>query len=115
MDERWRRLRCRHLLGGVVCGDPSPPVALPVSSLVMGGFCRWRGKAAGVGGWLEGGCRAHMMAAKIMLAARGHCMGVGLGCLQRTPAAGVAWQLPVRCGTASDGACSNNTVGRLGL
>ena len=30
--------------------------------------------------------------------------------------AGVAWQLSVRCGTASvDGACGNDIVGRLGL
>jgi hypothetical protein len=30
-------------------------VVLPVLSLVMGGFCRWRGKAAGADGRLEGG------------------------------------------------------------
>jgi len=43
-------------------------------------------------------------------------MVVGSGCLQRTTAAGVVWQLSVRRGTASeDGACSTFMVGRLGL
>ena len=43
-------------------------------------------------------------------------MFVGCGCLQRTAAAGVAWQLSVRHGTASkDGACGTDILGRLGL
>uniref|UniRef100_K3XQX5 Uncharacterized protein n=1 Tax=Setaria italica TaxID=4555 RepID=K3XQX5_SETIT len=51
-----------------------------------------------------------------MVAARGCCMVVGFGCLQRSAAADVAWQRSVRCGTASeDGACGNDNVGRLGL
>ena len=51
-----------------------------------------------------------------MLVATGRHMDVGFGCLQRTAAAGVAWQLSVRRGTASEGgACSTNIVGRLGL
>ena len=57
-----------------------------------------------------------MAAANSMLAARGLRMDVGFGCLQRIAAAGIAWQLSVRRETASeDGACSNNTKGRLGL
>jgi hypothetical protein len=76
-------------------------MALLVSSFIMGGFCRWRGKAASADGWLEGGSRAHVVAVKIMPATTGCCMGVGLSCLQQTVTAGVAWQLPVRCGTAS--------------
>ena len=57
-----------------------------------------------------------MAATNIMPAARGLRMGVGFGCLQRIAAAGIAWQLSVRRGTASeDGACSNDTMGRLGL
>ena len=51
-----------------------------------------------------------------MVAARGCCMFVGSDCLQRTAAAGVAWQLSVRCGTASeDGTCGNGIMGHLGL
>jgi hypothetical protein len=51
-----------------------------------------------------------------MVAARGCRMFVGCDCLQRTAAAGVAWQWSVRCGTASeDGACGIGIVGRLGL
>jgi hypothetical protein len=85
-------------------------------AVIRGGFCRWRDKAAGAGGWLEGGCRALVAAAKIMPAARSLRLGVGSGCLKQTAAAGVASQLLVRCGTASeDGAHSNVTVGRLGL
>ena len=43
-------------------------------------------------------------------------MDVGFGCLQRTAAVGIAWQLSVRHGTASeDGACGTIIVGRLGL
>ena len=84
--------------------------------VAMDGFCRWRGKAADADGWLEGGCSAFVAVAKLTPAGRGLCTGVGSCCLQRTTAAGVAWQLPVRCGTASeDGARSIDTVGRLGL
>ena len=84
--------------------------------MAMGGFCRWLGKAADADGWLEGGCSAFVAAAKFTPAGRGFCTGVGSCCLQRTTAAGVAWQLPVRCGTAlEDGARSIDTVGRLGL
>ena len=51
-----------------------------------------------------------------MVAARGCRMFIGCDCLQRTAAAGVAWQLSVRCGTASeDGTCGIGIVGRLGL
>ena len=50
-----------------------------------------------------------------MVAARGCRMFVGSDCLQRTAAAGVAWQRSVRCGTASeDGTCGIVIVGRLG-
>src|SRR6185312_10134203 len=71
---------------------------------------------AGADGWLEGGCSAFVAVAKFTPAGRGFCTGVGSCCLQRTTAAGVAWQLPVRCGTASeDGARSIDTVGRLDL
>ena len=53
---------------------------------------------------------------KILLAVRGRHMDVGLVCLQRTAAAGVAWQLSVQCGTASEGGtCSTNIVGRPGF
>jgi hypothetical protein len=91
-------------------------MALLVSPLVMGSFCRWRGKAAGVDGRLEGGCRAHVVVTNVLPAASGRRMGVGFGCLQRTAAAGVAWKLLVRCGTASeDSACSNDIMGELGL
>ena len=84
--------------------------------VAMGGFCRWRGKAAGADGWLEGGCSAFVAVAKFTPAGKGLCTSVGSCYLQRTTAAGVAWQLPVRCGTASeDGARSIDTVGRLGL
>ena len=84
--------------------------------VTMGGFCRWRGKAAGADGWLEGGCSAFVAVAKFTPAGRRLCTGVGSFCLQRTTAAIVAWQLPVRCGTASeDGARNIDTVGRLGL
>jgi len=82
----------------------------------MDGFRRWRGMAVGAGVWLDGGCRALVEAANIMPATRGLRMGVGFGFLQRIAAAGVAWQLSVRRRTASeDGACSNDTKGRLGL
>ena len=82
----------------------------------MGGFCRWLGKAADADGWLEGGCSAFVAVAKFTPAGRGLCTGVVSCCLQRTTVAGVAWQLPVRCGTASeDGARSIDTVGRLDL
>jgi len=91
-------------------------MALPVLPRVMGGFRRWRGKAAGAGGWLNRGCRALIAAAKIVPAARGLHKGVGFGYLQRTALAGVAWQLLVWCRTSSeDGARSNDTMGRLGL
>ena len=41
-------------------------------------------------------------------------MSVGCGCLQWTTAAGVAWQLSVRCGTAlKDGACGIGFMGNL--
>ena len=51
-----------------------------------------------------------------MVAARGCRMFVGCDYLQRTAAAGVAWQRLVRCGTASeDDACGIGIVGRLGL
>jgi len=46
-------------------------------AVVRGGLCRWCGKAAGAGGWLEGGCRVLMAAAKIMPAAKGLRSGVG--------------------------------------
>ena len=82
----------------------------------MGGFCRWHGKAADADGWLDGGCCGFVAVAKLTPAGRGFCIGVGSCCLKRTTAAGVAWQLPVRCGTAlEDGARSIDTVGRLGL
>ena len=43
-------------------------------------------------------------------------MGVGFVSMQRIAADGVAWQLPVRCGTMSeDGAYSNDIMGRLSL
>ena len=43
-------------------------------------------------------------------------MIVDCGCLQRTAAAGVAWQPSVWRGTASkDGACSIGSMGQLGL
>ena len=57
-----------------------------------------------------------MAVANIMPAARGLRMGVGFGCLQRIAVVGIAWQLSVRRGTASeDSSCSNDTKGRLGL
>ena len=43
-------------------------------------------------------------------------MFVGFGCLQRTAAADVVWQLSERRGTASkDGACGIGIMGQLGL
>jgi hypothetical protein len=51
-----------------------------------------------------------VVAAKIMPAARGRRMGVGLGGLQRTAAAGVAWQLLIRCGTASEDSARSNNI-----
>jgi len=67
-------------------------------------------------GKLNGCCRA-LVAAFAAVAAVGGCrMFVGCGCLQRTAAAGVAWQLSVWRGTASkDGACGTGILGRLGL
>ena len=39
-----------------------------------------------------------------------------MGCLQRTSAAGIAWQSSVRSGTASkDDTCGTNAMGQLGL
>ena len=49
--------------------------------VAMGGFCRWRGKAAGADGWLEGGCSAFVAVAKFMPVGRGLCTGVGSCCL----------------------------------
>ena len=52
----------------------------------------------------------------VMVAAGGCRIVVGCSCLQRTAAAGVAWQRSVRRGTASeDGACGIDIMGRLGL
>lgn len=66
----------------------------------------------GANGELEGGCRAQATVTEIMLAVGGCRMDVGVGCLQRTAAVGVAWQLSTRRGTASyGGACSTNIVG----
>lgn len=63
-------------------------------------------------GELNGCCRVHVQAVEVMVVARGCCMVVGFGCLQRTVAADVAWQRLVRCGTVSeDGACGNGSVG----
>ena len=43
-------------------------------------------------------------------------MDVGSGCLQRTAAVDIAWQLSVRRGRASEGgACGTIIVGQLGL
>jgi hypothetical protein len=50
-----------------------------------------------------------------MVAVEGCRIIVDCGCLQRTAAAGVAWQPSVRRGTASkDGASGIGIVGRLG-
>ena len=50
-----------------------------------------------------------------LVVVEGHRMIIDCGCLQRTMAAGVAWQPSVRHGTASeDGACGIGIVGRLG-
>ena len=50
-----------------------------------------------------------------LVVVEGHRMIVDCGCLQRTMAAGVAWQPSVRHGIASeDGACGIVIVGRLG-
>ena len=64
---------------------------------------------------LNGCCRAYVVVFAAMVAVGGCRMIVDCGCLQRTAAAGVAWQPLVRCGTASeDGACGVGSVGRLG-
>ena len=77
---------------------------------------RWFGGWLGAGGELQGRCLAFVVATKIILAAGGCHMGVGSGCLQRTAAVDIAWQLSVRRGTASEGgACGNDKVGRLDL
>ncbi|RCV19025.1 hypothetical protein SETIT_3G350500v2 [Setaria italica] len=61
-------------------------------------------------------CRAHMEAIAVMVVSRGCLMVIGFGFLQRTAAAGVAWQRSVRRRTASeDCTCGNGIVGRLGL
>ena len=56
------------------------------------------------------------VATEIMLEVRGCRMGIGFGYLQRTAAAGIAWQSSVRRGTASkNSTCSSNVMGQLGL
>lgn len=53
---------------------------------------------------------------KIMLHLSYGCWTVACGCLQRSAAAGIAWQLLGQHGTTSeDGVCSANIVGQLGL
>jgi len=116
LDERRRRLRRRHLLGGVVCRDPSQPVALPVSPwsgvASAGGAARRLVQAVGSKGVAEPSWRQPKLCPQPRVFARVSVPG----CLQRTAAAGVAWQLTVWCGTASeDGARGIDTVGRLGL
>ena len=65
---------------------------------------------------LNGCCRAYVVVFAAMVAVEGCRMIVDCGCLQRTAAAGVAWQRSVWCGTASeDGTCGIDIVGRLGL
>ena len=104
LDGRRRRLWRRYLLGGVAGRDPSRPDGGRLAGGLAGGLT--------ASGELEGGCRAHAAVIKILLAVGGRHMDVGFGCLQRTAAAGVAWQLSVRCGTASKGgACGTGIMG----
>ena len=67
-------------------------------------------------GKLNGCCRTLVVAFAALVVVGGCHMFVGFGCLQRTAAADVVWQLSVRRGTASkDGACGIGIMERLGL
>ena len=67
-------------------------------------------------GKLKGGCRILRRRPKSYWRPGVVVCALVLGCLQRTAAAGIAWQSSVRRGTASkDGACGTNVMGQLGL
>jgi len=70
-------------------------------------WCRWRARRG-----LPSSCGGNQN----HTCGRGCRMDVRSGCLQRTAAVDIAWQLSVRRGTASEGgACGTIIVGRLGL
>ena len=103
LDKRQWRHWHRYLLGGVVGGD---------NGRLAGGLT---GRLY-EGGELKGGCRARAAVTKFMLVPGDHHMDVGFCYFQWTAVADIAWQLSVRCGTASKGGtCSTNIVGWLGL
>jgi hypothetical protein len=63
-------------------------------------------------GKLNGCCRAFVVVFIAMVVAGGCRMSIVCGCLQQTAAAGVAWQLSMRRGTASkDGARGISIMG----
>ena len=70
LDERRRRLWHRYLVEGVVGGGTSWPGGGRAATGVAGRL--------GVGGELEGGCRAHAAATNVVLATGGCLMFVGL-------------------------------------